>query len=64
VSWPKLTTNDVLRAGVKCAHCGMQIRGFATVNGQKVCHTDPPWPDCYRLITVYHESLGSRRVRS
>jgi hypothetical protein len=55
--------NDILenRRGTLCAHCGFQLRGSAEVDGQPVCHTSPPFPDCYRLVTVYHELLGSRR---
>jgi hypothetical protein len=52
---------NILRPGVICAHCGIQTRGMASIDGQPVCHTDPPFPDCYRLVTVYHEKLGSRR---
>jgi hypothetical protein len=55
---------DILRPGVKCAHCGFQMRGSAAVADKPVCHTGPPYPDCYRLITVYHEPLGSRRPLS
>lgn len=65
---PNLTTAqetrlDILpnRLGTTCAHCGFQMRGSAEVDGQPVCHTGPPYPDCYRLVTVYREALGSRR---
>lgn len=44
----------------RCAHCGGPRRGFAQINDAKVCHTDPPFPDCYRLVTVYGERLGDR----
>ena len=43
----------------KCAHCGLPMRGYATVNGQSVCHH--PALDCYRLVTVYGERLGLRK---
>jgi hypothetical protein len=48
-----------------CAHCGNQVRGYAITQGQRVCHTgtvpaqSEPL-DCYRLVTVYGEELGSR----
>ena len=46
----------------QCAHCGQPLAGAATVQGQRVCHpSDPDRPDCYRLVTVYGETLGSRR---
>jgi hypothetical protein len=41
----------------------MQLRGWAKIGGKVVCHTDPPYPDCYRLVTVYGEELGCRRPR-
>lgn len=46
-----------------CAHCGRQTGdydgGRATVNGLPVCHPNTPdRPDCYRLITVYGQTLG------
>lgn len=46
-----------------CAHCGFPRRGNASVDNKLVCHADPPWPDCYRLITVHGEKLGSRLPR-
>jgi hypothetical protein len=46
-----------------CAHCGRLLPRFeAAIGDAQVCHpNDPNLPDCYHLITVYHEELGSRR---
>lgn len=53
--------------GVKdCAHCGRLLGvSYGVVNGEYLCHTGtvPPQEeprDCYRLVTVYGEGLGSR----
>ncbi len=46
----------------RCDHCGQPARGEARIDDAVVCHTDPPFPDCYRLVTVYGERLGSRRA--
>lgn len=47
-----------------CAHCGRSFEdqtGHGSVKGQVVCHPRiPDGPDCYRLITVYGEEIGSR----
>jgi hypothetical protein len=47
-----------------CAHCGRKLElnaGFGMVKGETVCHPSiPDGPDCYRLITVYYEAIGSR----
>lgn len=52
-----------------CAHCGKARVLLGSINGARVCHTD--WKrelpvaeqdDCYRLVTVYGEPLGSRIV--
>jgi hypothetical protein len=53
-----------------CAHCGRICGdfdgGFAAVSDAdasivQVCHPNVIGrPDCYRLITVYHEKLGAR----
>lgn len=50
-----------------CAHCGRNCGdhagGMASVDGQPVCHPNfSDRPDCYHLVTVYHEVLGSRRA--
>jgi hypothetical protein len=29
-----------------------------------VCHTGGPYPDCYRLVTVWQEPLGCRAIRT
>jgi hypothetical protein len=55
------TQHDIIEEGTICAHCGFQIRGMAVIGDRKVCHTDPPYPDCYRLVTVMHEQIGIRR---
>jgi hypothetical protein len=54
-------------ANETCAHCGQSGAVRASVNDARVCHTDwkPGLPlvaqdDCYRLVTVYGEPLGSR----
>lgn len=52
-----------------CRHCGKKTgitygtipigSGLSAV----LCHTsDPNRPDCYRRVTVYHESLGILRI--
>lgn len=47
-----------------CVHCGRKLTpqaGYANVAGGAVCHPRiPDGPDCYRLITVYGEEIGSR----
>lgn len=48
-----------------CAHCGRVCRdfegGYASVQGKAVCHPNALYrPDCYHLITVYHEPMGHR----
>lgn len=59
-----------------CAHCGRPMGnmegGYATITAEwppspsgpglkRVCHPNVPGrPDCYRLITIYHEVLGVR----
>lgn len=48
--------------GRTCEHCGMPQRGEATVGVSPVCHTAGPYPDCYRLVTVYDEPLGARNT--
>lgn len=49
------------RTIVLCAHCGRPQRGSAQVDQSPLCHPDEPeYPDCYRLVTVYHEPLGIR----
>lgn len=48
-----------------CAHCGNPQRGSAQIDHAPVCHTnESEYPDCYRLVTVYHEPLGIRKRRS
>lgn len=51
---------DIIEPGVICGHCGKQMRGSASIDGVPVCH--PSWDglDCYRLVTVYGETLGGR----
>ncbi len=53
------------RADGECGHCGNPRNGLGRVGGVRVCHTGtlPPTDDpidCYRLVTVYGEPLGSR----
>lgn len=31
----------------RCVRCGLQARGFATLNGYRLCHTDS-FPTCYQ----------------
>ncbi|MGH7792710.1 MAG: hypothetical protein ACREOB_10410 [Thermodesulfobacteriota bacterium] len=54
----KLNPNEEI-----CPHCGLVRRGDSSVDNYRVCHTDSPFPDCYRLITVYNEPVGYRRER-
>src|ERR1700724_584044 len=48
-----------------CAHCGRVCGvgtpgGLGSVNGKPVCHPGTSGrPDCYRLVTVYHQFLGA-----
>lgn len=49
-----------------CTHCGRDLgdneSGWASIRSHPVCHPNvPDRPDCYRLVTVYGEDLGSRR---
>lgn len=50
-----------------CAHCGRPCGNFEgghamLQSGQRVCHPNVSGrPDCYRLITVYHEVVGVRQ---
>lgn len=49
-----------------CEHCGRLAGnyggGWARVGEARVCHPNVAGrPDCYRLITVYGEPVGSRR---
>lgn len=63
---------DAVEATLACVHCGRTpAAGYATVGDwDRVCH--PPMKpsdempdggelDCYRLVTVYHETIGARR---
>jgi hypothetical protein len=50
---------------IYCTHCGRTCAnfegGYATIGNQPVCHPNvEDRPDCYRLVTVYKEVLGSR----
>jgi hypothetical protein len=54
-----------VNAPYTCAHCGRPIGdmagGCARVGSKRVCHPNMPGrPDCYRLITMYHEVMGVR----
>lgn len=56
---------DVARSDNACGHCGRPRIGLGWVGDVRVCHTGtlPPQDDpidCYRLVTVYGEPLGSR----
>jgi hypothetical protein len=57
---------EALCGMVTCAHCGARTRdwegGWASVEGQPVCHPNTSDRlDCYRLVTVYGQKLGSIR---
>lgn len=45
-----------------CAHCGRKLPTLeGSIGRDWICHPDDPHLlDCYRLITVYHEKMGSR----
>lgn len=47
-----------------CDHCGRDLASVSygrTVEGKHLCHPMiPDGPDCYRLVTVYHEPVGKR----
>jgi hypothetical protein len=52
-----------------CEHCGRLAGnyggGWAAVGEARVCHPNVAGrPDCYRLITVYGEPVGARRLGS
>lgn len=55
-----------INAPYLCAHCGRPMGdfegGYGTIgDGERVCHPNAQGrPDCYRLITTYHEVLGVR----
>lgn len=55
-----LVAAECMRA--PCGHCGTTpIHGFAAIHGVPVCHaTTPSYLDCYRLVVVHGERLGSR----
>jgi hypothetical protein len=56
--------DQIFHPGVLCAHCGLQQRGSAEAEGQPLCHpNDDSYPDCYHLVTVWHEPLGMRKAR-
>jgi hypothetical protein len=56
--------DQIFHPGVICAHCGLQQRGSAEAEGQPLCHpNDDSYPDCYHLVTVWHEPLGMRKAR-
>jgi hypothetical protein len=62
-----MTTERVVGRPSTCVHfgrtCDNIADGYASIDGQPVCHPNfSDRPDCYHLITVYHEVLGSRRV--
>lgn len=46
----------------QCAHCGRIGHVFAHIGDSAICHSDEA-PDCYRLVTIYREPLGSRIIR-
>jgi hypothetical protein len=53
---------------MNCDHCGRPRDGYGsltTLTGAfEFCHPDDPSkPDCYRLVTVYKEPIGSRKER-
>lgn len=39
-----------------CGHCGKPQRGYAMVNGVRLCHPTEGM-DCYRLVTVYDHKM-------
>lgn len=48
--------------GRTCAHCLHDMRGFASVGDDYLCHPDVGL-DCYRLVTVHgHELPCQRRI--
>ena len=60
--------NDTESRAALCGHCGRPRTGYGSVGGIALCHTGtlPPQGeplDCYRLVTVYREPLGSRITR-
>ena len=40
-----------------CAHCQRPVRGYATVDGEPLCHPTVGL-DCYHLVTVAHHDFG------
>ena len=60
------------RRGTTCDHCGRICGdfagGYSSVSGAlwggtfQLCHPNEEGrPDCYRLVTVYRETIGVRR---
>lgn len=49
----------------ECDHCGREQRGYAHLYRDGVnyalCHPDEG-VDCYRLVTVYGEKMGLRKL--
>lgn len=48
-----------------CAHCGRPMNdyagGFGMSQGKPLCHPNEQGrPDCFRLVTVYHEPIGAQ----
>ena len=58
-------TGRWVNAPYSCLHCGRPCGdlagGYAVVGNKRLCHPNvPDRPDCYRLLTVYHEVMGVR----
>lgn len=54
-----------VNAPYECGHCGRPCGnlegGFAVVGATRVCHPNvSDRPDCYHLITVHNEQIGTR----
>jgi hypothetical protein len=43
----------------RCAHCGFELLGYASVGLDLLCHPDFGI-DCYRLVTIYHHDIPCR----
>lgn len=66
-----IRAEDAKRARFECDHCGRTAgdfeggsSGMSTGAGEvyRFCHPNAhDRPDCYRLVTVYSEQIGSRK---
>lgn len=60
-----MTTPRTIDEPGHCDHCGRDLKTVSygrTADGMRVCHPMiPDGPDCYRLVTVHNETVGTRK---